>query len=105
MFQRSLRENSKNLPFTPLEIYHSGLVEIRSAVLTLSLLLWLRVCLDRMTILTLYSILGTCSCPSRLPLRSSLPLSSSPRVGLLTAGVQGLAHSVCSRGRLKRGYL
>lgn len=44
MFLRSPRENSKNLPFTPSETYHSSLVEICSAVLTLSLLLRLRVC-------------------------------------------------------------
>lgn len=105
MFLRSPRENSKNLPFTPSETYHFSLVEIRSAVLTLSLLLLLRVCPDRMTILTLHSILWTCACPSRLPLKSSLLFSGSPRVGLLTAGDQGLAHSPCPRGMLKRGCL
>lgn len=68
-FLRSPRENSKNLPFTALETYSSVLVEVLSAVLTLSLLLRQRlVCPHKMSVLTLYYILWSCSCRSRLPL-------------------------------------
>lgn len=90
MFLRSPRENAKYLPSTPLETYLPTLVEVHSAVLTLCLLLQLRrVCQ---------------SCP--FTSSSGLPPSQQlPKVPLLTDAVWGLAHSVCPKGRLRRGCL